>query len=359
MKNWISLCGMTALFIFMPAISKGQQVSNNIVKDKPGVVDTTLIKSFRKHITVHAFLSRKYTSIQIPGSVTAPAFRYLPNNTFSVGMGTAYRYYSLSLAIGLGGLNKDLSLRGETKSLDLQTNIYTKKWIADFGAQFYKGYYLSPRNFVSGQPDYWLAPELRLRLFGASAYYILNHDRFSYRASNALNEWQLKSAGSFLIGLEAYAGVFKNETGIVPKPLSTAYPQGQVNSVRFTQIGPGAGYSHHFVMRRHFFVSVTGTVNPVFGFTRESTDYSALRKVYIFPNYNLRAAAGYFSERWSSSVAWAHTNLVIRGAANNRPYQIQTGNFRLTVAYRFLPGKRTRKLLQLPDPFVEKVIPIK
>jgi len=335
-----------------------QKIEGKITVPVPEKEDSTYIKSFRNHFTVYTFLSRKYTSIKQPGAPGVPAFRYLPNNTYSVGLGFAYRYYSLSLGIGLQSLNRDKDLRGETRLLDLQTNIYTRKWIVDLSAQFYKGYYLSNKGFVPQQENYWLAPDLRLRLLGGSAYYVLNHKNFSFRASNALNEWQQKTSGSLLLGLEAYMGIVKNEQGLVPRPLRNTYPQGAVNRVGFTQIGPGIGYSQLFVFRQHFFASLTGTLNPVFGFTQERSDLAKEKKVYLFSNYNLRATFGYFAPKWSGSLAWAHTNLFIKGSANNRPYQIQTGSIRLMIAYRFLPGNKTRQLFQLPDPYVEKVMPL-
>lgn len=361
MKQLSCLIGVVGMVILCSIAGKSPAQQNKLqhfVSEHPDQTDTSRIMSFRKHITAHTFLSQKYTGIRLPGATGVPAFHYLPNRTVSVGLGATYRYYSFSLAFGIKGLNNDIDLRGETRSFDFQTQLYSKKWIVDFAAQLYKGYYLAPRDFVAGYPDYWLAPELKLRLFGVGVYHILNHKRFSYRASKALNEWQLKSAGSFVVGFEAYAGVLKNDGTIVPYPIHQEYPQGQVSKVRFSQIGPGIGYSHHFVIRKHFFASLTGTVSPVLGFTREFALGTSQRSVYIFPNYNARAVVGYFRRKWSTSLGWSHTNLSIKGAANKRPYQIQSGSFRFTIAYRFLPDKWTKKLLQLPDPYVEKVIPI-
>jgi hypothetical protein len=53
----------------------------------------------------------------------------------------------------------------------------------------------------------------------------LNPQRFSFNAAMTQNEWQKKSAGSFMIGGLVYYGQIKGDSSLVPKQVENSFPK--------------------------------------------------------------------------------------------------------------------------------------
>src|SRR5690606_7789450 len=142
------------------------------------------------------------------------------------------------------------------------THLYSRHWVTDLYAQWYKGYYVNQSKFENTNgATYYVRPDVRASLLGASVYRLLNGKRFSYQAGFSQNEWQKKSAGSLLIGAEVYYGVMKGGSALVRSFLSGYYPQRDVYRVRLLELGPGIGYAYTAVWKEHFFVTGGLTVN--------------------------------------------------------------------------------------------------
>jgi Domain of unknown function (DUF4421) len=346
-KNyWIALTGLGCLFFLLSISAAGQ---------KNPVFDSSYYKTYPKQVTGRFFFSKKYTGFTMDAPKGERPLRYRPNTSFSTGVGATYGALTLNLGFGLGFLNPNKDEKGKTSSIDLQSHIYTRKWVIDLYGQFYKGYYLSPRGLASTETDnYYLRRDIRVNLLGASVYRLLNSKQFSYRAALLQNEWQKKSAGSFLVGGEIYTGVIKADSTLVPGMLAASYAQRDIIKTSFTEFGPGIGYAYTGVYKEHFFATGSISLNGDIGFVKEYTATGSDNKTTISPNITLRAVAGYNSDNWSATVSWVNNNINLKGNYPDGQYLIRTGNFRITLAKRFKPGKRLKERLkiidQLPNP---------
>jgi len=317
-------------------------------------VDTSYVKPYVTDVTGRLFFSQKYTGVRIPGSASYPSFRYRPNTRLTLGVGVTYRSVSLNFAYGLPLLNDDNAIKGKTRYIDLQGHFYPRKFAIDFFGQFYKGYYLSPENFVPGYPGYFIRPDLRVRMVGLAAYYVFNNHRFSYRASMIQNERQIKSAGTFLIGGEFFYGTLHSDSVLVPAPIADQYPQSEVNRLRFAKIGPGIGYAYTFVYKKHWFATGSITINPSIDFIRENTIGNTYRDNFsISLNYMTRLAVGYNSRRWIYTASWIENTVVMKGSYNVANYKINTGVYRVTIARRFSVNRKTKKMLNPADKIID------
>lgn len=341
LKSNILLC--IFLCALLPFRSNAQGL---LKKKKKDLVDTSFIKPYAEELTGRLYLSQKYTSIRMPGSANYPSFTYRPNTSLNIGIGATYRSFTLNLAYGFSFLNNFKAERGKTRYLDLQGHFYPRKFAIDFFGQFYKGYYISPKDFVPGYPGYYYRPDLRVRMVGFSSYYIFNNTKFSYRASMIQNERQTKSAGTFLVGGDIYYGTVLSDSTLVPSEISNKFPQGEVNRFRFFKIGPGVGYAYSFVYKQHWFASASITLNTSLDFIHEDEGKSDDEKTSASLNYMIKAAAGYNSRRWIYSVSWVNSSLRSQGSLNDSYYALNTGNYRLTVARRFTLNHKTRKFLK-------------
>ena len=307
--------------------------------------DTTYYESFfEKNITGRFYFSQKYTALEIKrNSDTTPRLRYTPNTTLNMGIGATYRFFTLNLAYGFGFLNQGEERKGKTSYSDNQGHIYGRKLSIDLFAQFYQGYYLHPKGLGSADPNsYYIRPDMKFNLFGVAPYRILNDRKFSYRAAIIGNEWQKRSAGSFLLGGEIYYGHVKADSALVPNAMAQSYKQQGIHKIQFFEIGPGAGYAHTFVLGKHFFITGSLNANADLAWVRETNQYGSEDHLSISPNFLYRFATGYTSRSWHMNIAWVSSRITIRGASSADGYIGRVGNLRATFAKQF-PMKKQRK----------------
>lgn len=311
--------------------------------------DTLYYVNYPNLITTRFYVSQKYTNFTLKAPGEESDIRYRPNTTLNIGMGVTYHVFSLNLAYGFGFMNQTAE-RGETKYLDLQGHLYPEKWMIDWYGQFYKGYYLSPKGFAADKPgNYYLRPDLKVRLFGVGAYRVFNNERFSYRAAILQNEWQKKSAGSFLMGGDINYGIIKSDSAFIPVTIQNGYPQAGINDVWFFSFGPGIGYAYTLVVKQHFFVMGSLNLNIDLGYSTEKGNFIKNDKMYATPTTVFRLAAGYNSSNWNVSANWIGNKLPLQGEAAANKYLMETGNYRINIAKKILPNKRMKKRMEFID----------
>ena len=329
---------ITALF-FMYACKATAQLQATAAND------TAFYITYPKMLTGRFYFYQKYTAFNFQGSGQIKDLQYRPNTTINMGVGVTWHNFSLNLAYGFGFLNQDKE-KGKTKYLDLQGHFYPKKWVVDWFGELYKGYYLYPKGYAAVIPDnYYVRPDAKVNLFGIAAYRVLNNNRFSYNAAMIQNEWQKKSAGSLLLGAETYYGVMKADSAWVPAAVADNYKQTGINDIKFFSIGPGMGYAYTLVVQQHFFAMGSLALNFNLGFSTETGIAGKNNKTALNAAALFRAAAGYNSSTWNLSANWVGNRLPVSGSASSNNYLLQTGNYRVILAKKIMPGTKLRKQL--------------
>lgn len=215
--------------------------------------------------------------------------------------------------------------------------------------EFYKGYYLTPQGLAAPQGQaYYLRPDMGLSLIGFAMYRALNERRFSYQAGLLQNEWQKKSAGSVLVGAEVYYGSIHGDSTLTPTVIDPSQSVLNIDKFHFFSFGPGVGYAYTFVYKQHFFILGSASINLAFRYSEEiSTALDTRASRFAFrPNYILHAGAGYNSDKWSLSVLWVDTELLMKGKSTLYSYDVSVGNYRLIYARRFSLDRKTKKILE-------------
>jgi hypothetical protein len=315
--------------------------------------DDEYYTTFEEQITTRLYLAKKYTSLIMKAAPEIQSLRYRPNSLTTMGVSGSYKALSVSFGTGFGFLNPNKEAKGKTRSFDFGSHIYTRDWVTDIYAQFYKGYYLSIGGPAgTADKNYYKRPDIKVNLLGASVYRLLNGERFSYRAGFLQNEWQKKSAGSVLLGAEIYYGSTKGDSALVPSHLNTFYPQQGIHRVRFIELGPGAGYAYTAVWQENLFLTGSATINADISMVKEVSATGSANRTSVSPNATLRAVAGYNSEEWAATISWLHNATNAKGRSSNYEYGIKTGEFKITLAKRFTPGNRLKRKL---DPIIERI----
>jgi len=320
--------------------------------------DSVYIKNYPESITGRVLFQRKYTGFSIPGKPSDASFRYASNKRFLLGAGFAYKFFNLNISVGLPYLSPDLKDRGKTRSLDLQTYIFGRKWLFDVYGQFYGGFHIDQKAFVPGAESYYFRDDIRLRLIGGTAHYIFNPKKFSFRMALLQDEWQQKSSGTFMLNFAAFYGLAYSNTmqQLIPDTLSGQYGNAAVNRFRFVSLGPGLGYAYNLVIKKHFLLSGSYSANIMASFTREQSVSGYHDAFHFRPGMVFMASAGYHSDNWNVAVAWINNSIYYKGYSSEGNYSMNVGLYRLTVAKRFNNGKVSRKVLRVIDKAGERNI---
>jgi hypothetical protein len=310
--------------------------------------DSSYYVSYEHLLTTRFYFSKKYTSLKFRDPSKEYSLTYRPNTTLNMGVGATYRWATLNLAYGFGFLNPERG-KGKTKYLDLQLHSSGRKFIVDLFGQFYQGFFLTRKSTNNTNDEYYLRPDLHVNQIGGSIQYIVNHNKFSYRASFLQNEWQKKSAGTFIFGLETYGGRIKADSTVIPSFVNVEEAEQDVRLLRFFEIGANAGYAYTLVIKKHFFLTGSGSVSLVYGENRMYNKDGSEKERGVSPNSFLRLFGGYNSNRWAISVIYLTNSVSLATGSVQRQIILNTGNFRVNYIYRFAPNKKAKRFLNVVD----------
>ncbi len=200
----ILILSVIVLFIISGRSAKAQ-VFDKIEKVQ---IDTNYIEAYKDELTVRAYLARKQNRYFLSTGLAKPFLKYNTNDNLILGLGYTYSFLTLNLGVKMPFINGDDDIYGESKYLDLQAHTILRSYIIDFYLQWNKGYYVSnPEDLIPGwdpEGPYPMRGDMRTHILGLNIQYLFNSKRFSYKASFLQNEFQKKSAGSPIVGIEAY-----------------------------------------------------------------------------------------------------------------------------------------------------------
>lgn len=336
---WLFI-GLMAFANFLVAQSLESAYDNSI----PADFDTLYIESYPDLITTRLYLSQKATSLALTDNSEVIELDYQPNTTLNFGVGATVKSFTLNLAYGFGVLNPDVG-RGKTRYLDLQSHIYTRKWVFGVFGQFYKGMYLE--NSLSLNPihptPYYVRPDMYVQIFGFSGLYIFNNQKFSYRSALIQNERQLKSSGSFLAGADAYYGLVHADSTLVPSFLGdSVFTEFRgYEEIGFWKAGPSIGYAYNVVIAKKFFIMASMTVNYGIGYnTAYHPDHGTYEDFQGDVGLFGRFATGYNDSNWYLGLSMVYNNITT--SSDSRLFHADFGisNVRLNFVKRFRPGPK-------------------
>lgn len=277
--------------------------------------DSLYVRDYSHIVTGRFYLSTKDNAFALRSRNSGRDLVYRPNNQFNWGLGASYRALTLNIGIRIPIINDNDEVFGNTRYLDAQANIHTKRTATNLFLQVFRGYHL--RDYTNEELA-WPAlaerpyrPDARQANFGFSTLRITNNDRFSYRASFNQDAWQRRSQGSWLIGGYMTFFALRADSSIVPSVLDDRFTPGvHIRRGDFFDAGPMGGYVHTFVYREHWFMTlstVAGAGLSVQGLVvpeetgegeRRSSDAGAGWR------FQWRAGAGYNSARHYVGVSF-------------------------------------------------------
>ena len=207
---------LVLVFMGTPCLLSGQ----GFLKKLNEGPDTNYVESYLDHLTSRLYASVKTANVTLRDNEPSKSIVYRPNSPLIVGFGFNYGILGLNIGFNLPFLNDNEHKRGKTSYRDLQTHVYLRPVTLDIYLQLYEGYYqTNPNNWYTDWPVFDTLPQrpdVKSVSAGLNGQYIFNNKKFSYRAAFLQNEWQKKSAGSFLAGGSIFFADVMGDYSLIP-----------------------------------------------------------------------------------------------------------------------------------------------
>lgn len=340
-----------------PVIMAGQSAFLKKVFHVP--YDTNYISTYTTDYTSRIFGSVKYSNMGYNDNLVGKSLEYRPNNKLLLGIGVNHGILGLNIGINFPFVNQDDDKYGKTKYYDFTIRVFAPRFNATIYLQNYRGFYLrNTKDMIPGWQAgdlYYIREDIRSWTIGLEVSYIFNSRKFSYRAAVLQNEWQKKSAGSFLLGGSLFYNSNIGDSSIVPSQL---YYGLFYNSLKFDRsnnfsIGPAIGYTYTLVIKRHFFIigSVNGSGNV--GFTQlllVDNENKVNSGLVLGLRSEILISTGYNSDRWYFGVSFINMSVVTQAPIPGRSIRYDTGMYRFNIVRRFA----TKKPIRLLNPGISR-----
>ncbi len=344
------------LFLFFPVFFARGQL-DFLPRLLSVTYDTNYISTYTTDYTARIFSSVKYSMTQYGDNAINKRLRYRPNNKLIIGVGANHGILGINIGFNLPWLNQDDDKYGETKYNDFTLRMYAPRFNASLYLQRYKGLFLRNtatmiQGWTEGDP-YYIRGDMRAYTAGLDLTYIFNSERFSLRAAFIQNEWQKKSAGSFLVGGSILYQTTIGDSSLVPKNI--AFPN-FYNGFNFRRssnfsIGPIVGYAYTFVYKKHYFLTGAVTGTGSIGLTTlrlVEEDTKVKSGTVLGVRAELLLSAGYNSERWYVGLSYVNLAQTNQAPLPEKNIGFDTGVFRINMVRR-IPTKKPIRLLN-PSP---------
>jgi hypothetical protein len=318
--------------------------------------DTNYIKVYKDELTSRIFLSRKQNGISLSEKLLKPGLKYKTNDNLLLGLGYTYSFLNINLAVKMPFVNSDDDIYGKSEYLDLSIQTYFRNFIFGTYLQWSRGYYLSnPEDFQSGSINeipMQIRGDMRTNLIGLRIEYLFNSTRYSYKASFLQKEFQKKSAGSPIAGVEAYWVLCMADSAISPyTDLGYIYvSENPYNQVDLFNFGINGGYAYTFVWNELLYISMASTIGLAGGYNivHNTWDYNTLNDGFsVGVTNNTKISVGFNNNNYYVGLSFVRYSVSQLMGTSGDWMTYWNGFIRFNVVKRF-NLKRTIKILR-PD----------
>lgn len=235
----------------------------------------------------------------------------IPNRKEQLGASLSFKFVDLSFGFSPKFLNANKD-NIDSKLLNFNARLYHKQWMQSFTYFYQKGFYVSQDGINAAFPGF-----RSLKIGGATSY--IFNKKFSYKAIAGQNEWQMKSAGSFIPNFSAYYTNIKYKS-----------PEDRINGdVYLFSLAPS--YFYNLVLGKNVLVSAGLSMGAGINITDGET------KVLYEIDTSLKI--GYNSDSFFVFMNVNHLNF-IQGETDSIGLNDNISTLKITAGYRFNAPKK-------------------
>ena len=267
-------------------------------------------------MTFRLGLQTTSNSFKLRDKETRELVEFIPNDKSYLGLSVQFRSIGLDIGYAPNFLaeNKD---NDDSKLITLNFRMFFDHVMQTVDFYKQKGFFVRNQDFTLPVED------LTTTKIGGSTSYIFNEE-FSFRAIGFQNEWQKKSAGSFIPRVTYYFTKFQLDDPDV----------GNLTEHSFN-LAVGPGYYYNWIFDENFIVSAGSTAGLGFDVTNSGgkTTLNGLGQL-IF-----RLSGGYNSETFFSGIN-INTQLLTSRSSDNLVLDDSISYLEFYIGYRFNAPKK-------------------
>ena len=227
--------------------------------------DTTYIERTRYDFQVKLYNTHFLQLIRLSGTDAKgrnQSLTFAPAHQIKFGPFLGWKALSFGYSFGV------VPDRFGSQASEFNIASYNSKLGFDFNYIYSRGNFnlIAVSGFDSIQPRDFSEqrfPAMRTNTFALNLYYVLNNRHFSYPAAFAMSTVQLRSAGSWLVGLRFDQQNITFDANRTEAFLRTFAPRASINealrvtSISYRQWGLSFGYAYNWVPARHWLLSAS------------------------------------------------------------------------------------------------------
>lgn len=323
-------------FLLLMIAAQGQEL---VYQNQDSLKPNSYYDAMPNYLTARFLIFEKYADFNINDNDLNSTIQYNSSPWPSVGIGAGYRWLGVSLSAGL----KDPAdtVYGKKHRIDFQTSFYLRRLTINIYSGIYSGYYLeNPNTEIKNWPEgkYYTRSDIKTTTFGVNCFYVFNSEKYSNKATFVQNEWQKKSAGSFIAGGTILLNKVQADSSLIPANLNTEgfFKDADVTHYVHSYVGSEAGYTFTMVLKKRLFFNFSIMGGLGVGKTVMTPINSPeLSEVKMNVTLHNSAGLGYNSQRFFAGFSYANIITSTPSPIEETSMGHVTGRFQLVAAYRF------------------------
>lgn len=239
---------------------------------------------------------------------------YTSNAPISYGLGLDYKWLTLAYSYAFAQLDKGEVADNYTSVRSLGVGITMPRfWFRTF-YQRLKGLDYNELDAENNSIIYGRRDDINGNILLASFNYVFNHKKYSHNATLWQLDQQLKSAGTFTVGLATAIYSIYADSSLIPPPLKNSFvKEADIRNAITQNYVITGGYLHTFVIKKRGFIHLSFI--PGFCLQKTTADLSSGQQAIsrFQPEFytESRLAVGYNGEKFYggvNSVGYFFTN---------------------------------------------------
>mgnify|MGYP006073917097 FL=1 len=320
---------------------------------------TLFIEDHSNQLNIKLDISDEQVEYYIPYENDIKA-EIITNLNISYGVVFSYKFLSVRLGIRPKLSESELENKGETDRFRLRVKLLFDKWTHRFEYAYTRGFNIKNTNDfepTTENSDFRIQfPYLTTNIFSGSSDYKFN-DNYSVKAIESNTEIQLKSAGTFLTGLD-YTLYFVKGTDQIK------FENQDINNresyTEYTGFSPvlNASYHYTFVFHKYWYANIYGNPGVGIHFTNakffNDNKFTSSNNTLVNLTFETGVSAGYNGKKIYFGGEFKYK---LNGNKYDEDFislQHIKNNFYLFFGYRFKAPKQVQK----PVEYIENKVPI-
>jgi hypothetical protein len=281
-----------------------------------------------------------------------------PNLNIKYAFVFSYKFASIRIGFRPRLSNEDKENKGDSNSFRLRLQLLFDNWSHLFEYNYDKGYYVvNSQDFIQSNADskfHIQFPNLTSNVFFGSSFYKFNKN-YSVRAIQSQTEIQIKSAGSFMPGVNyTFYGIKGND--IIKLSEDEIIIRENYNDTNGFNLTVNAGYYYTFVFHKYWYANayvVPGAGIDFYNITSHSSS-ETIKRSHNDLLFSLQSGIGmgYNAKKIFFGAEYANKRSSEKFNESKVQLNVSKDIFHIFIGYRF---KAPKKVTQPIDKIEDKI----